>query len=143
MRQAGRQQLRKGRRPMKKMSLPTRLAVGAAAVLCSTAAIAGVQAAPAFACDTNYWNIGCQFYSSHEGHTANQFGPGGGEAVYASWDTYDSFLAIATTSGGSWQGTATVYNSPNGFRFTVITDKYGCYNHHTGTMYVNCRHYDA
>jgi len=22
------------------------------------------------------------------------------------------------------------------------TDKYGCYNHHTGTMWVNCKHYE-
>jgi hypothetical protein len=129
---------------MKTLSLRRQMAVGATAVLCSIAALAGVRAEPALAaCDTNYWNLGCQFYSPQEGHTGYQFGPGGGEAVYASWDTFQTFLAIATTSGGTWQGSATVYNSPNGFRFTVITDKYGCYNHHTGTMFMNCRHYDA
>lgn len=130
-----------------KEALRNRLRVrGALALVAAVgvmAAVAGAHATPAYACDTSYWNIGCQYYSPSEGHTAYQFGPGGGETVWASWDTFDTFLAIATTAGGTWQGSATVYNPPNGFRFTIIVDKYGCYNHHTGTMWVNCRHYDA
>ena len=64
------------------------------------------------------------------------------EVVYASWDTYSSFLAIATTSSGAWRDQSTVYNSPNGYRFFIFTDKYGCYNHHTGTMWINCEHFE-
>jgi len=88
------------------------------------------------------WNIGCQFYSPAEGHTALQFTQYPDEIVGASWDTYDSFLAIATTSSGTWKDQATVYSSPNSYRFFIFTDKYGCYNHHTGTMWVNCKHYE-
>lgn len=129
-----------------KQALRSRLCPRAALALVAVASVmtaVGARATPAYACDTSYWNIGCQYYSPSEGHTAYQFPPGGGEAVYASWDTFDTFLAIATTAGGTWQDTATVYNAPNGFRFTIITDKYGCYNHHTGIMFVNCSHYDA
>ncbi|HEX6700599.1 MAG TPA: hypothetical protein VF101_07695 [Gaiellaceae bacterium] len=88
------------------------------------------------------WNIGCEFHSPQEGHTALQFTQYPDEIVEASWDTYSSFLAIATTSGGTWKDQATVYNSPNNYRFFIFTDKYGCYNHHTGTMWVNCKHYE-
>jgi hypothetical protein len=116
------------------------MAVAFVVVLCGVAAVAGVRAAPAAACA---WNIGCEFYSPTEGHTAAQFGPSASEGVGASWDTYSSFLAIATTTGGTWRDSATVYNSPNGYAFSIITDKYGCYNHHTGTMWVNCEHHDA
>jgi hypothetical protein len=115
------------------------MAVFLAAVV-ALVALVGARAAPANACA---WNIGCQFYSSHEGHTAFQFTGSPGESVHASWDSYSSFLAIATTSEGTWQDQATVYNSPNGYRFFIFTDKYGCYNHHTGTMWVNCEHIDG
>ena len=108
-------------------------------VACAASSLVGANASPAWACS---WNIGCQYYSPQEGHTAFQFTKYPDEVVYASWDTYSSFLAIATTSSGAWRDQSTVYNSPNGYRFFIFTDKYGCYNHHTGTMWINCEHFE-
>jgi hypothetical protein len=107
--------------------------------LAASLVVASTPRGAAAACS---WNIGCEFYSPQEGHTAFQFTQYPDEIVGASWDTYASFLAIATTSAGTWKDQATVYNSPNSYRFFIFTDKYGCYNHHTGTMWVNCKHYE-
>jgi hypothetical protein len=95
--------------------------------------------APAFACDTGYWNIGCQSYSPTEGHSAYQFGPDSSEWTYSTFTTYDTVLMISTTAGGSWTSSGTTtYGVP--FYFMSASDKVGCYNHHTGSMWVNCRH---
>jgi len=119
--------------------LHLRSLVGLVAAMAAATTLLGAGADSAEACA---WNIGCQFYSPAEGHTALQFTQYPDEIVGASWDTYDSFLAIATTSSGTWKDQATVYSSPNSYRFFIFTDKYGCYNHHTGTMWVNCKHYE-
>lgn len=114
--------------------------------LACVAALSGAVAGNALACDTNYWNIpsgvGCKFYSSGQGHSEYEFGDPDDESLFASWDTYSSVKFFATTAGGSWTGSVVVIGSPNGYRFTHSFDKVGCHNHHTGTMWVNCRHYD-
>jgi hypothetical protein len=108
------------------------------AALVSALVFAAISPADAYACDTTWWNIGCQFYSPHTGHSAAEFA-GFGEDIYATFDTYSTVLAIRITSGGSWLDSATM---PYGARtyFYPGYDKVGCYNHHTGTMWVNCRH---
>jgi hypothetical protein len=121
-------------------SLGLRLSLLFVVAACASTSFVGARATAAWASCS--WNIGCEFYSPQEGHTAFQFTKYPDEIVYASWDTYSSFLAIATTAAGSWRDQATVYNSPNGYRFFIFTDKYGCYNHHTGTMWVNCEHFE-
>lgn len=87
-------------------------------------------------------NIGCQFYSPREGHSAYQFGPYVSEWVNSTFDTYSTVLVMSTTAGGSWTESSTITYNQN-YIFFQASDKVGCYNHHTGTMYVNCRHYDG
>jgi hypothetical protein len=108
------------------------------AILVSGLALAAFSADSAYACDTSFWNIGCQFYSPHEGHSAAEFA-GFGEDIYATFDTYSTVLAIRTTTGGSWIDSATMPYGAKAY-FYPGYDKVGCYNHHTGTMFVNCRH---
>jgi hypothetical protein len=116
----------------------------ALAVLAACVVAAGVTPSFASACDTNFWNLGCQFYSPSEGHTGTQFCCSRNEVVQATFDTYDTVLVIATTSGGTWKGSTTIcYNCANDFLDLNSSDKAGCYNHHTGTMFVNCRHADG
>jgi hypothetical protein len=108
------------------------------ATLVSGLVLAAFSAQGAYACDTNWWNISCKFYAPHEGHSAAEF-VGFGEDIYATFDTYSTLLAIRTTSGGSWIQSATMPSGAKAY-FYPGYDKVGCYNHHTGTMWVNCRH---
>lgn len=119
-------------------------------LLASLVAAAGVSLSVgtgiASACDTNWWNLGCQFYSPAEGHTGTEFCCSASECVYSTFDT-TNFLRIKyilTTAGGSWlNSVATGYATT--FCFTAQnpgSDKVGCYNHNSGTLWVNCRHYN-
>ena len=49
-----------------------------------------------------------------------------------------------TTAGGSWEDSVLLYYNDTWLTYVVHagSDKVGCYNHHTGTMFVNCRHYN-
>jgi hypothetical protein len=114
-----------------------------AAALAATVA-GSVGASTALACNTSYWNLGCQFYSPHEGHTGTDLCCSADEAVNSTFDTFDTVEAIMTTAGGSWEDKVLLYYDDTWY--TVVyhagSDKVGCYNHHTGTMFVNCRHFD-
>jgi hypothetical protein len=119
-------------------------------LLASLIAAAGVSlsvgTSVAFACDTNFWNLGCQFYSPAEGHTGTEFCCSASESVYSTFDT-TNFLRIKyilTTAGGSWLNSVATGNGST-FTFTAQhpgSDKVGCYNHNSGTLWVNCRHYN-
>jgi hypothetical protein len=110
----------------------------AASLLVATAFGAG----SARACDTSYWTVGCQFYSPSEGHTATKVCCSTFQSAYSTFDTFTTIKLILTTAGGRWlaadivgNGGVDHFSSPNN------DDKVGCFNHHTGTMWVNCRRY--
>jgi hypothetical protein len=120
-------------------------------LLASLIAAAGVSlsvgtSVASAACDTNWWNLGCQFYSPAEGHTGTEFCCSASESVYSTFDT-TNFLRIKyilTTAGGSWLNSVATGNGST-FTFTAQnpgSDKVGCYNHNSGTLWVNCRHYN-
>lgn len=114
-----------------------------AAALAATVA-GSVGAGAALACDTSYWNLGCHFYSPQEGYTGTDFCCSADEAVHSTFDTYTTVKAIMTTAGGTWEDTFILpYNET---WYTTVhhagSDKVGCQNQHTGTMFVNCRHFD-
>lgn len=117
--------------------------VAATAVL---AVISGPRADVAVACD-GMWNIPisnpCQFYTPGEGHSEYQHGPTIGETTYAAWSVYNHMLFFESTAGGSWTNSVVVEGSPNGFAWSSGGDKYGCYNHNTGTKFVNCHHHNS
>lgn len=105
--------------------------------------VAGVvRTAVAQACDTSYWTVGCQYYSSAEGHTVSQACCGAQFTIYSTFDTYTYLKYIVTTSGGSWVS-ADVETSGIWLHLysNTTTNKLGCYNHNGGTMWVNCREY--
>jgi hypothetical protein len=117
-----------------------RLVILLAAIVGALAASALVGVGVAQACDANFWNIGCQFYSPSEGHSASEFCCSTSEGVYSTFDTYSTVLAITTTSGGSWVDSYPICYGCS-IEWYPASSKVGCYNNHSGTMYVNCRHY--
>ena len=122
-----------------------RIALFCAVVGCALGVIAGPRAEVALACDQTFWNIPvgdpCQFYTPNEGHS--ELSGAGAETVYASWSVYNHMMMFSSFLNGSWSQSAVVENSPNAFRFVPDDDKVGCFNHNTGTKFVNCRHYDS
>ncbi len=118
------------------------VAIAAAAI-----AAAGPGASSAHACSA-YWNVpvgnACQYYSPSEGHTETQICCSSRETTHSTFDTYSTVLHIWTTAGGGWISSSTMsYNSKVFWNGLDGSDKVGCYNHHTGTMYVNCHHGDG
>jgi hypothetical protein len=116
----------------------------ALALLASAAAFAGFGVKPAFACGT-YWTVGCQYYSYQEGHVIPNQGGDSYEYVYTTFSPSNlAVKAIWTTNGGSWLGSQdllygyAVYFSPE-----ISSDKNGCFNDHTQTMWINCRAADS
>lgn len=115
----------------------------AAIVLGAVTAVASAAPLRVQACDTNYWTVGCQYYNPAEGHTRTNTGSPATETVYSTFSPGTYIKAIATTSGGSWVG-----NELMGYGWTIIfyntlsTYKFGCYNHNSFTVWVNCRAYD-
>jgi hypothetical protein len=122
------------------------LAIAVAAAL-TVGVTFGVSSA--LACDTNYWNVSCSTYAAHTGVTKTQFGTDLKQTVYTTWDTYNSVEGLETTADGTWRfadllGPSGPPGSAYDYMYTyATTDKVGCYNHHTGSMFVNCRHYDG
>lgn len=123
-----------------------RFAMFASSMLAAIAAVMGPGAGVAQACDTNWWNISCEFYSPSEGHSQTQFtGYPTIETVYASWSVYTYLEVFSSTAGGTWTNHYFIGNGVDGFRFDMSanSDKVGCFNYHDGTMFVNCRHVDS
>ncbi len=110
-------------------------------VATAVAAATGVAVTDAHACS---WNLGCQTYSPGSGNTGTDLCCSANEAVNSTFNTYETVLAIKTTSSGSWFGSTLLYY--NWIWYTTVdnanSDKVGCYNHHTGSMFVNCRHFN-
>lgn len=106
-------------------------------------AATGIAAPAAQAC-SSYWNLGCQTYSAGSGRTGTDLCCSVNEAVNSTFNTYDTVLAIKTRSGGSWFGSALLYYDWSWYTTVdnANSDKVGCYNHHTGSMFVNCRHFN-
>jgi hypothetical protein len=115
-----------------------------ASLVAAAAVSLSVGTGTASACDTGWWNIGCEYYSPAEGHTKTEFCCSASECVNATFDTFLRVKYILTTAGGSWlDSVATGYNSTFCFQTqNPGSDKVGCYNHNGGTMWVNCRHYN-
>jgi len=119
----------------------TRVAVFATALAGATIVALGLGVASAYACNTNYWNVSCQYYAPQEGHTKAQFLGSYGEAVNTTFTVYSTILAISVTNGGSWYGSQSI-NSGGTVYFYPAADKVGCFNNNGGTTWVNCRHFD-
>lgn len=120
-----------------------RLAAFIASAVAATVA-AGAAAPAAHACNTSYWNLGCATYSPSTGRTGTDLCCSVNEAVNSTFNTYETVLAIKTTAGGSWLGSALLYYDWTWYTTVASanSDKVGCYNHHTGPMFVNCRHFN-
>lgn len=115
-------------------SLAVVIAVAAAAL-----AVAGVKAESAYACST-YWTVGCQYYTHGEGHTARNQNGNNFEYVYTTFDTNQYVKTIWTTAGGSWIASQVVASGGAVYYYLPASNDYfGCYNHNTPTMWVNCR----
>lgn len=118
-----------------------RLAIVVLVLMAVTAVVVGIATPSAAACG---WNLGCQTYSPGEGRTGTDLCCSVNEAINSTFDTHDTVLAIKTRSGGSWFGSQLLYY--NSTWYTTVdsagSDKVGCYNHHTGSMFVNCRHFN-
>jgi hypothetical protein len=116
---------------------------GAIILVIVLTAMAGAGAA--YACDTNFWNVSCEWYSYQEGHTKPQFAPYNGEDVYSTWDGASQIYAIHLRQGGAWVNSIIMTHDFNLVRFVVniqSTDKMGCFNNYTADVWINCRHYD-
>lgn len=113
-------------------------------LVAATAATTTVGAGAALACDTSYWNLGCQYYSPGERHTATDFCCSEDEAIHSTFSTYETIQAIVTTSGGTIRYDQLLYYDTTWYTWVVSagSDKVGCRNHHTGTMFANCRHFN-
>jgi hypothetical protein len=104
----------------------------------------GVNADTAAACDTSYWTVGCHYYSPQTGDTRTQLGLSAFNTTHATFSTYDTTRHIWTTAGGTWLGANTVvYGGWVHWGTQHGDDKLGCFNHHTGTQWVNCREYQG
>lgn len=111
-------------------------------VVLATVAVATSIAVPAAgACG---WNLGCQTYSPGAGSTGTDLCCSVNEAVNSTFNTYDTVQAIKTRAGGSWFGSTLLYYDWTWY--TTVdnagSDKVGCHNHHTGSMFVNCRQFN-
>jgi hypothetical protein len=114
------------------------------AVLFAAATAAGAGAETASACDTSYWTVGCHYYSPQTGDTRTQLGGSVFNTTHATFSPYDTTRHIWTTAGGKWLGANTVVNGGWVHWGTQHSDdKLGCFNHHTGTQWVNCREYQG
>jgi len=108
------------------------------------AASASIGVSSAFACDTSYWTVGCQFYAASTGHTITQFGGCCQMSIYTTFDTYSTDKAIVTTAGGGWISADVMqYGGTDHVYAYDGNDKLGCYNQNAGTMFVNCRVYSG
>lgn len=122
-----------------------RLALFLVVLAAGTAAAVGPAASTAFACGS-YWNIpvgnACQYYTPSEAHAETTFG-GLLETTLATHEL-SHLQHYMTTAGGTWIGSETVpYNSPLRWEQQANSDKVGCRNHHTVTVFVNCHHHDG
>jgi hypothetical protein len=116
------------------------------AVIAGSGALALAAPGSALACDTSYWNAGCQLYSVGESHSAY---PGATphfisvrmSADPAKWVSGKT-KQILTTGGGSWVRTTFAL----GYDDTWITyvdfsnSRGGCYNFGAtnGSIWINC-----
>ena len=104
----------------------------------------GIGADAAAACDTSYWTVGCRYYSPQTGDTRTQLGLSAFNTTHAIFSPYDTTRHIWTSAGGMWLGANTVVNGGWVHWGTQHSDdKLGCFNHHTGTQWVNCREYQG
>jgi hypothetical protein len=119
------------------------LLVATLAAVAATSASIGTQSA--LACDTSFWNISSEYYTPTEGHTCTAFCCSIHERVNSTFDPYDTVLVILTTAGGSWISSNTMGYNGTTYLYAEHTqgEKVGCYNHHTGTQWVNCRHLEG
>ena len=100
--------------------------------------------ASAYACDTNWWNVSCQWYSYQEGHTQPQFAPYDEELVHATWSGASQIWAIHIRPAGNWVNSVVLQPGIDAhFVYNIqASDKMGCFNNYTGQVWINCRHYD-
>lgn len=105
----------------------------------------GPATSAAFACGS-YWNIpvgnACQYYTPSEAHAESTFG--GLQETSLATHELDALQHYLTQANGSWIGAQTVpYNTPAFWSEDFLSDKVGCRNHHTVTVFVNCHHHDG
>jgi hypothetical protein len=129
--------------------MSVRIALFATALAAAAAVAIGPGASTAQACGS-FWNIpvsnACQFYDPGEGHSEYLFTYSGFEETYETFSVYSDILEFVTTAGGSWTYSATNCSGCWATWWFPAGDssrKIGCYNHHPGTMFVNCHHNNA
>jgi hypothetical protein len=105
-----------------------------------------VSPAALAACDTSYWNVGCQYYAVGESHSAY---PGATphsitirlSAEPAKW-VPGKTKHIVTTAGGSWvQTNYTVAADDTWLTYVNFSNsRGGCFNATStnGTIWINC-----
>jgi len=116
----------------------------AALAIACTAVAALATARPAYACGA-YWTVGCQYYGFHEGHSVTNQNGNSHEDVYTTFSPSNvSITGVHTTAGGSWvDSQAMLYGDTVIFFGEAATDKNGCFNPNSQTVFVNCRAADA
>lgn len=132
--------LRRRRRSFPRRSLLLLTAIAACAL---AAGVSGTRSA--LACDTGFWRVGCQYYSSNESHTTSNQNSNSFEYVYTTFSPTDGAIhAILTRSGGGWVDTqALLYGQCMGWLGIPSGYRAGCWNSNTSTYWVNCRAGDS
>ena len=117
-----------------------------AAVVAGLSLAALMGPASALACDTSYWNVGCQYYSVGESHTAYPGATPHNITVRVSADPAKwvpgKTKHIVTTAAGSWVQTNYAISADDTWLTYVSfnNSRGGCLNASStnGTIWINC-----
>src|SRR5205807_6318528 len=92
-----------------------------------------------------YCNVCYKYYGFHEGHSVTNQNGNSHEDVYTTFSPSNvSITGVHTTAGGSWvDSQAMLYGDTVIFFGEAATDKNGCFNPNSQTVFVNCRAADA
>lgn len=113
----------------------------------AAAVIAGLVGAPrAFACNTDYWNVGCQNYSVGESHSAYPGATPGNIYVRVSADAnawfYGKTKGFVSNAQGSWIWSEYAIYPDTTFNLVInfSNSRGGCVNSSStgGTIWINC-----
>jgi hypothetical protein len=116
------------------------------ALVVSSSAVAVIAPASALACDTSYWNVGCQYYSVGESHSAYPGTTPHNITIRASADpakwVAGKTRQFVSTAVGSWVQTNYAV-APDDSWLTYVSfsnSRGGCVNSlsFNGTIWINC-----
>jgi hypothetical protein len=117
-----------------------------ASLTMSMAVAAAIAPASALACDTSYWNVGCQYYAVGESHSAYPGATPHNVTVRVSADpakwTAGKTRQFISTASGSWvQTNYAGYSDDTWLTYVSFSNsRGGCANSLSinGTIWINC-----